>query len=407
MSEKTTKKIIKKPNPFLYYLASLIIAPYLKFKLHTSYDRSGIRDIETPSIVVCPHVSNIDFLLVAVALFPHRPTFVVSQHFMAKPKIRRILEIMHVIPKKMFCPDVKTILNIMRAKESGNIIVIFPEGRLSCFGHSLQVTDGTAELIKKLGVSVYTICENGAYKTLPKWGKAGARPGRIEVTSAKLIDSADLADMTIDEINAVLDQAILHDEDGLFTDVTYKCKAPALGLDGILYKCPECLSEFETVADEHSITCRRCGFTAELDEKYRLRCLPSSEAGIDAEGSAVKCFERINDWFFWQEETVDLDTPLETDCLVGTTDSDGYMDMKAGQGHITMDRENIHFVGTCYGESLEFTESTSIIKGFPASVGSHIDIYHKKQLYYIKPQPDPRTVIKWVVYLDKLTKERQ
>ena len=391
MSEKTTKKVIKKPNPFLYYLASLIIAPYLKFMLHTTYDRSGIRDIETPSIVVCPHVSNIDFLLVAVALFPHRPTFVVSQHFMAKPKIRRILEIMHVIPKKMFCPDVKTILNIMRAKESGNIIVIFPEGRLSCFGHSLQVTDGTAELIKKLGISVYTICENGAYKTLPKWGKAGARPGRIEVTSAKLIDSADLADMTIDEINAVLDQAILHDEDAILTDVTYKCKAPALGLDGILYKCPECMSELETVSDDHSITCRRCGFSARLDEKYRLSGGP---------------FERINDWFFWQESLIDLDTPLETDCLVGTTDSDGYMDMKAGQGHITMDRENIHFTGTCYGQPLEFTESTSIIKGFPASVGNHIDIYHKKQLYYIKPQPDSRVTIKWVSYLDKLAKER-
>ena len=392
MSEKTTKKIIKKPNPFLYYLASLIIAPYLKFKLHTSYDRSGIRDIETPSIVVCPHVSNIDFLLVAVALFPHRPTFVVSQHFMAKPKIRRMLEIMHVIPKKMFCPDVKTILNIMRAKESGNIIVIFPEGRLSCFGHSLQVTEGTAELIKKLGVSVYTICENGAYKTLPKWGKAGLRPGRIEITSAKLIDSADLAAMTIDEINAVLDKAILHDEDAIFTDVTYKCKSPALGLDGILYKCPQCMSEFETVSDEHSITCRRCGFRADLDEKYRLSGGP---------------FERINDWFFWQEALIDLDTPLETDCLVGTTDTDGYMDMKAGKGHITMDRENIHFVGTCCGESLEFTESTSVIKGFPSSVGSHFDIYHKKQLYYIMPQPDPRVSIKWVAYLDKLTKERK
>lgn len=392
MSEKTTKKVIKKPNPFLYYLASLIIAPYLKFRLHTTYDRSGIRDIETPSIVVCPHVSNIDFLLVAVALFPHRPTFVVSQHFMAKPKIRRLLEIMHVIPKKMFCPDVKTILNIMRAKESGNIIVIFPEGRLSCFGHSLQVTDGTAELIKKLGVSVYTICENGAYKTLPKWGKAGARPGRIEVTSAKLIDSSDLAAMTIDEINAVLDQAILHDEDAILTDVTYNCKAPALGLYGILYKCPECLSEFETVSDDHSITCRRCGFSARLDEKYRLNGGP---------------FERINDWFFWQESLIDLDTPLETDCLVGTTDSDGYMDMKAGQGHITMDRENIRFTGTCYGEPLEFTESTSVIKGFPASVGNHFDIYHKKQLYYIKPQPDSRMTIKWVAYLDKLTKEQK
>ena len=82
------------------------------------------------------------------------------------------------------------------------------------------------------------------------------------------------------------------------------------------------------------------------------------------------------------------------------------MDRDAGKGHITIDRDNIYFSGTCYGEPLEFTESTSVIKGFPASVGSHFDIYHKKQLYYIIPQPDPRTSIKWVSYLDKLTKER-
>ena len=71
MSKKQKKKTIKKPNPFLYYLACIVIAPFLKLRLHTSYDRSGIRNIKKPSIVVCPHVSNIDFLLVAMALFPH------------------------------------------------------------------------------------------------------------------------------------------------------------------------------------------------------------------------------------------------------------------------------------------------------------------------------------------------
>lgn len=84
---------------------------------------------------------------------------------------------MHVIPKKMFCPDIKTILSIMRAKESGNLIVLFPEGRLTCFGHSLQVTDGTADLVKKLAVPVYMISEDGAYKSFPKWGQSGFPSG--------------------------------------------------------------------------------------------------------------------------------------------------------------------------------------------------------------------------------------
>ena len=124
-------KNFPKPNPWIYYPASVIVRLFLRFKLKTRYDIKALKGIRGPAFIVCPHVSNIDFLLVAVALLPHRPTFVVSQHFMTHPKIRWILEKMHVIPKKMFCPDIKTILSIMRAKESGNLIVLFPEGRLT------------------------------------------------------------------------------------------------------------------------------------------------------------------------------------------------------------------------------------------------------------------------------------
>ena len=390
-SKNTTKKIIKKPTPFIYSPGMFLVGLFLKFWLRTTYDLSGIKDIKEPSIVVCPHVSNIDFLLVGKALMPFRPTYIVSQHFMVNPKTRWIMEMMHVIPKKMFCPDVKTIMNIMRAKDSGNIIVIFPEGRLTCSGHSVQVTEGTAELIKKLGVDVYCITENGAYKTLPKWGKCGFRRGRIHVTSEKLFSSEEVSTASIDEINAVLDRAILHDEDSIFTDVEYKCKSPAKGLDGILYKCPECLQEFRTCSDDHTIRCTFCGLEARLDNKYELHGGP---------------FKRINDWYKWQEEMLDLDKPLRTDCLLGVVGTDGNMDKTAGSGHIVMDRENITFTGQCYGEPLEFTEPTSVIKAFPASVGDHFDIYSKKVLYYIIPQPDKRAAIKWVQWLDKLAKEK-
>ncbi len=387
----TKKKIIKKPNPFIYYPVIFLARIFLTFKLHVTYELKALQNIKEPSIVLCPHVSNIDFLLVASALLPHRPTFIVSQHFMANPKVRWILQIANVITKKMFCPDIKTILSVMRAKESGNIIVIFPEGRLSCFGHSLQVADGTAELIKKLDIDVYTISEDGAYKTFPKWGKSGFRPGRINVRGDKLLEALRIKNMSVEEINEILDSAILHDEDLLFTDITYKCKSPALGLDRILYKCPECLCEFQTVSDDFFITCTSCGLKVELDQKYRLHGGP---------------FQCINDWYFWQEEMIDLDMPLETECLLGAVNDKGNMDKTAGSGFITMDREKIHFLGNCYGKPLEFTESTSIVKGFPASVGDHFDIYSKKILYYILPQPDKRVSIKWVIYLDKLTKEK-
>ena len=385
-------KNFPRPNPWIYYPASVIVRLFLRFKLKTRYDIKALKGIRGPAFIVCPHVSNIDFLLVAVALLPHRPTFVVSQHFMTHPKIRWILEKMHVIPKKMFCPDIKTILSIMRAKESGNLIVLFPEGRLTCFGHSLQVTDGTADLVKKLAVPVYMISEDGAYKSFPKWGKAGFRPGRILVRAEKLLEADAIPAMSLNEVQAVLERAVLHDEDKLFPDVRYRCKSPALGLDGILYKCPSCLAEFRMETDARHIRCTACGFEAELDETYRLHGAP---------------FTHINDWYFWQESLLDLAIPLESETVLAAVGPDGNMDKNAGAGRIYMDRDAIRYTGTCFGKPLAFTEKTEDIKAFPASVAAHFDIYHKKQLYNMHLRPDPRAVIKWVSYLDKLTRERE
>ena len=385
------KKTIRKPAPLLFWLLCLIVWPVFRLRSKTTCDRSGLRGLKGPALVLCPHISNIDFILVALALFPHRPTFVVSEHFMARPLIRWFLTRMHVISKKMFCPDIKTIISILRARDSGNIVVLFPEGRLTCVGHSLNVTEGTAELVKKMGVDVYTVTENGAYKTLPKWGKAGLRPGRMHITTAKLLDAAEVAALSAAQIEAAIEKAILHDEDRLFRDVAYKCSSPALGLDGVLYKCPICGAEFEMYTDARHICCRACGLSAELSEYYELK------------GEGLP-FRYINDWYFWQEAELDLDEELASETIVAAAAPDGNIDWHAGSGVIRMDREKISFSGQCFGQPLTFTEKTAAIKALPISVGHHFDLYHKRVMYNFILQPDPRRVVKWTMYMDKLGK---
>lgn len=389
--KKKTAKPIGKPNPFLYYLLAYVAGPIFRLVCRVKIDRSALQNIQGPAFIVCPHISNIDFILVALALLPHRPNFVTSEHFMARPLIRWFLTKMAVIPKKMYCADIRAMRSILQAKDQGNLIVIFPEGRLSCFGHSVNLTDGTAELVKKLGINVYTVTGNGAYLTLPKWGKAVLRPGRIQVESIKLMDAEAIPDMSVAEIQEILEQAILHDEDKvareMMSGVKYKCKAPAEGLDGILYKCPSCGAEFRMESSGDLIRCSACGLEVKLDESYVLHGGP---------------FTSINEWFFWQMEQIDLDVPLESETLVIAVGPDGNRDFNAGSGTIRMDRETIHFEGTVFGEALEFDETTRSVKAFPAAVGSHFDIYHNKVMYNFRLQPDPRANMKWVAFLDKL-----
>lgn len=389
--KKKNQKKIGKPNPFLYY--PLIVLAWLLAKLcfKTSFDREALRSLKGPAIFMCPHISNIDFILVALALAPHRPNFVTSEHFMSRPFIRWFLSRMAVIPKKMYCADIRAMRSILQAREQDHIIVIFPEGRLSCFGHSVNLTDGTAELVKKLGIDVYSVTGNGAYLTLPKWGKTGLRPGRIHVSSAKLIDGDSIKDLSVSEVQEILEKSILHDEDKVAREmmkgVRYRSKAPAEGLDGILYKCPVCGTEFQMETSGSTISCKACSFQAELDQSYVLHGGP---------------LDSINAWYFWQQEQIDLDQPLESQCIVYAVGADGNRDWNAGSGTIRMDRDTIRFEGTVFGEPLDFTETTASVKAFPASVGSHFDIYHNKIMYNFSLKPDPRANIKWVAYMDKL-----
>ena len=396
MSEKkTSKKAYKRANRFAYwFLIGFIARIFLKLRLNTKFDRTGIKELMDkggPALVVSPHTSNLDFLFAGAELYPNIVTFVGSHHFTTNKITNFFLKVAHAIPKKMFCADVSTIISIMRAKDASQIIVIYPEGRLTCSGHSVQLTEGTAELAKKLGVNVYWVTQDGAYKSVPKWSGLKFRRGKVLVHGGKLFDKDEIKDMSIDEIKAGLKQAILHDEDKLFEDVEYKCKETAKGLDGILYKCPVCGEEFKMTSSGNILKCESCGATWELDQKYVLH---------------GPVFDHINPWYDWQEDQIDTNDIIDSEVDVASPGEDGLLVKDAGHGRLRVDRDTISFTGEVFGQPLEFTEKTSIVSAFPASVGDHVSMYSKRVLYYFFPKPDKRLAVKWVQYLDKVTKER-
>ncbi len=55
-------------------------------------------------------------------------------------------------------------------------------------GRSLQITDGTADLVKRMGVDVYTVTENRRLQDFSQVGKIGFSSGTYRVTTSKLFD---------------------------------------------------------------------------------------------------------------------------------------------------------------------------------------------------------------------------
>jgi len=387
-AKKKQEKRIGKVNPIFYALACAYLKPKYTKKYGITYDNEIVKEIKGPAIIVATHTSDEDHMISGMTLYPVRPTYIVSEHFMRIPSTARLLKLMHVITKKMFCADISTIRNVMRAKKENAVIVIFAEGRLSCYGHTLPVADGTAELIKRLGVDLYAWKGEGAYLTFPKWrDKGDSRQGRIRSSVKRLLTAEEVASMSVDQIRDITAKAIENDDELAMAGIEYKCDDMSRGVDKILFKCPKCLKEGTITASEGHIRCE-CGLDATLDSFYRLHNAP---------------FERINEWFEWQQDSIDVETEaLSSKAILGCCGEDGFMDSKAGEGEVYMDKDVFKLSGTLHGEPIEYTTQTSKIGAFPVSPGDHFDIYINNKLVYVSPQPDPGSTVKWVCFLDKL-----
>ena len=394
MSRKNkSKKRIGKVNPILYAAIYAVLKPLYTKKYNITFDKKIVKDIKGPAIVLATHMSDQDHILSGLTLYPVRPTYIISEHFVHNKSTAGLLKLIPIITKKMFTPDVSTIRKVLRAKSEGAVLVIFPEGRLSCYGHTLPVAEGTAELIKKLGVNVYIWKVEGAYLTFPKWRDKGCdRKGKIHSSVKLLLSAEEVATKDVSEIKAIAAEAIDHDDELAMVDVEYKCDDMSRGVDKILFKCPNCLKEGTITSGDGHIRCS-CGLDATLDSRYRLHNAP---------------FERINQWFEWQQQSIDLEKEVLTSKVrLGCCGDDGMMDPTAGEGEMYMDKDAFRLSGTLHGEKIEFSMETEKIGAFPISPGDHIDIYHDGRLIYLYTQPDLRSCVKWLCFLDKLTQKKR
>lgn len=391
--KKKSKKKIGKVNPFLYAIIYAFMKRKYTKKYGITFDKEIVKDIKGPAIVVATHTCDQDHILSALTLYPVRPTYIVSEHFIRNRSTARLLKLMHVITKKMFTADVTTIINIMRAKSENAVIVIFPEGRLSCYGHTLPVAEGTAELIKKLGVNLYLWKAEGAYLTFPKWrNKRDDRFGKINSSVKLLLCAEEIAKKDVSEIKSITENAILHDDEVAMDGTEFKCDSMAEGADRIIYKCPECLKEGAITTEGNHIRCT-CGLDATLDTFYKLH-------GVR--------FNTLNEWFEWQQNSIDTDTEyIASKVKLGCCGEDGFMDEEAGEGEAYIDKDVFRLKGVMHGKEVDFSVASEKICAFPITPGRHFDVYHNGQLIYVYPQPDERMSVKWVCYLDNLMAKKR
>ena len=386
------EKVMALPRPkhrnplkplFILQLVVRILAILDLLPTKFTYKTQGMEKIgkKEPCLILMNHSSFIDLKIVSKIFFPKRYGIVcTSDGFVGK---RLLMRLLGCIPTQKFVSDVTLIRDMeYMLKKKKTSILMYPEASYSFDGTATPLPRKMGVLLKKLGVPVVTVITQGAFARDPLYNCLQKRKVTVRADVKCLATAQEIKNLTVAQLDAMLDEAFSFDnfryqqENNIVIDEPFR----ADGLNRILYKCPHCMTEGQTVGQGITLTCKACGKVYTLDEQGYLA----------AENAA---FTHIPDWYAWQRQQVrkeleDGTYRLEKDVKIAMLVNTKALYM-VGEGHLTHDETGFHLTG-CDGK-LEYSQGPLACYSLYSDyywyeIGDVICIGNKDALYYCFPK---------------------
>jgi 1-acyl-sn-glycerol-3-phosphate acyltransferase len=178
---------------YIYLLVPEFLMRFLCWLLvHTVYrlDKRGLENLpeEGAAVVVCNHVSFVDALVI-LAASPRPIRFVMDHRIFAIPVLSFVFRTGKAIPIASAKEDPALLENaydeVARALEAGELVGIFPEGRITESGELQPFRGGIRRIVERTPVRVVPMALSGLWGSFFSrvQGRAMARPFRRGVYS--------------------------------------------------------------------------------------------------------------------------------------------------------------------------------------------------------------------------------
>ncbi len=328
---------------FLLQLVVRVLAIFDLLPTKFTYETHGMDKIKKnePCLILMNHSSFIDLKIASRIFFPRRYGIVcTSDGFVGKNLLMRLLG---CIPTQKFVRDVSLIWDIDYLLNKKKVsVLMYPEASYSFDGTATPLPRKMGVLLKKLNVPVVTVITQGAFARDPLYNCLQKRKVKVRADVTCLATSQELKELSVAELDARLNEAFSFDnfryqqENKISIDEPFR----ADGLNRILYKCPHCLAEGQTVGEGVTLTCKNCGKVYTLDEFGYLQ----------AEDAA---FNHIPDWYAWERQEVKKELEegryrLEKDVRIGVLKNTKVLYM-VGDGKLIHDENGFKLTG-CDGK---------------------------------------------------------
>lgn len=408
LQEKLARRSFKRPNTILYkFLSRVVVFNSLEKKFNVKYQIiDDINKEKGPAFVIFNHQSRVDYIWNMRLCYPKKLNFVVGYNEFFRSHLHFILKLANAIPKKNFTIDLPAMRGIDQIIKKGGIVCFSPEGMSSISGHNQPIVSSTGKLFKHYDVPVYLVKTKGAFLSNTKVC-LDERKGRVDASISKLFDGKDLENMSVEEIDLKINEAMWQDdyEWNRKEQVHYETNGRICHhLSDLLYRCPKCGHEFEMKSEKDYIVCEHCGNGATMDDTYAFH--PYHEDDIIPETPTR--------WFDEERKAVVREIrsnpELSFSCHVkiGTLPYDHYVkDMKTseivGEGTFTIDHKGVHYSGTKNDEPFSFDLDYKMLPTFGMPIDTqYVSLYYKNEYYDI--MPDKPYVGKMLLLVEELSR---
>jgi len=277
----------------IYDFFAPILGRWIGGKFNFSTDGFDLSSIDGPVILIPNHSCAWDPLLISTAFCNRQMYFVASEHILRWRFWGPIISwLVAPIPRKKAFSAAGTVMAILRQIRAGHSVCLFAEGEQTWDGAAGHVFPTTGKLVKQSGATLVTYRLNGAYLSLPRWGK-GVRKGKIEGSVTGVYPPEQLKTMKPEEIDSLIDRDIHSDvwkwQEEQKAPVEFIPQKKKFGaadrLDKMLFLCPSCKKLGGLKVSGDSISCG-CGFS----RKY----LPTGYF------DTVQPFKSLMEWDAWE-----------------------------------------------------------------------------------------------------------
>ena len=378
---KKGKVKLRRPNRFLYAVGKALLIPFFKLRYRFRVVRHDMPELKPPYVVIANHASSLDFLIMVLAMKGLDIRIVTATVFFYNPFLRIALRIMGCIPKLQMVSDPISIRQMLTAVKEDGVLGLFPHGQVCHSGSDLPLPPGTGKLLQRMQVPVVNIQIHGASLTKPKWAYKQRR-GRIEAHVRMLFTPEEIKALPTEEVEKTIRDAIRFNdyEFNRTWRVPFSCKAPAEGLERILYQCPRCHRLYTMVSSGDTIHCSACNNGARMDDFGQLH--PQKDGDI--------VFEDPVQWTAYERESAKQELKSGSICQKATLfmgDDKHPRFVKCGEGIVTLTKDEFRFDGTKNGEPFSHVLSNMQLAGLPVSIQStYWEIPGAREYYRFVPE---------------------